>query len=52
MGRRASRHAKTAARISVNNKDVKGSAGKNAFFAESRKRAETDRIIKKYSGRT
>lgn len=48
MGRRSSRHAKNAARIEQNNKSVKNDAGKSAFFNESRKKAETQRLLEKY----
>lgn len=51
MSRRSSRHSILADRVSQNNKKVKNSCGKEAFFSESRKRAETQRLIDKYGAR-
>lgn len=48
MGRRSARHGKMAAKVANDNVSVKTSAGKNQFFTESRKRAETQRILDKY----
>lgn len=51
MGRRASRHAKNAARVAQNNKKVKDTSGRDTFFSENRKKAETQRLIEKYGKR-
>lgn len=51
MGRRSSRHAKLAARVAQNNKKVKDTSGRDTFFADNRKKAETQRILDKYGAR-
>ena len=48
MSGRSYRKAKRESAIRANNKAVKSSAGRDMYFEQSRKRAETQRLIEKY----
>lgn len=48
MSGRAYRKAKRESAMRANNKAVQNSAGRNQFFEQSRKKAETQRLIEKF----
>lgn len=48
MSGRAYRKAKRESAIRANNKSVQSSAGRDKFFEQNHKQAETQRIIDKY----